>query len=404
MTRARLAAEAAEVGETVKSSDSVDAENASQSQTYSSSNQVRARLYSHESRDNSIGRPMICATDSFGSNVERQRLGSVESFGSARSAYTGSGYHGRGILTPSLLQEQPPLTSFSYDAMDNESYASAMGTESIFGSETHSSKTTKYSTNSSVYRIPYSSEKSSPASHNTKITSNNGRQRLWSDPFVRSSSPVPTIANSTTTSFGHSENGTASFFTSTTPLGKLERMISSGGVVPNAVAESVLGTSDDNLGNHLSGFYGGLDNSPSALVSPESKKPCTDHAVPYTSPWSNPTERYSDEGEVDSGIAKLQSEWNAYLNIEVKDTADDFPSSTFISKSKDSQSNLSRTNQTFFSSTFQTVPEEKVVQNLMSRDVNVPERFIDEPDEEVTAPKISNMMRRKKSRNSENLA
>lgn len=392
MTRARLAAEAAEARETVKSSDSVEADSISHAPTYD--NHSRTRLYSHESRDSSFGRHPIVSTDSFGSNVpERQRLGSVESFSSTLSVHNASGYNGMGLLTPSLSHDQQPVSSFSYDAMDNESYASAMGTEAIFG-DTQISKTNKHTANS-LYRMPYSSEKSAPALNNNHVAPKCGRT-LWSDPFARACSPVPTIGNSTT-SFGHSEQENESLFATPTALGKMERLTSAGAAVPNSVAESVLlGTSDDNFGQHNSEMYRDSRRSPSAFVSPEVKRPTNDNLISYTSPWSNPAERYNDNGEVDEGIAKLQSEWNTFLNFESNSASDDFPLSTFTSKASD-QSRLNQLEN--YSSPFQTVPEERVIQNLASRDVNVPESFIDEPNEESTISKIGIMMRRKKSRN-----
>lgn len=391
MTKARLAQEAAHG----------DSEFTTQQQAYPN-NQQRTRLYSHESRDNSIGRHPVVSTDSFGSYGERQRLNSAESFGSVRSAFTGSGYHSKGLLSPSLSHEQPPLTSFSYDNnMDNESYASAMGSESILGLETVGSKSTKYSNVGSVYRIPYSSEKATPSSQMKNVTASNERSNLWSDPFPRSNSPVPTVANSTT-SFGQSEHETSSFFT-TTPLGKMERMISAGAVVPNAVAESVLGNSDDGLGKYLSELDGGLNQSSSAFVSPEVKRSSNDHEMTYRSPWANdPQERYNENDIVDHNIAKLQSDLNTVLNFDNKSGADDFPLSTFTSKGNSIQSSESHafhSENPSYLSPFQTVPEERVIQNLSSRNVNVPESFIDEPDEDLIIPKIGGMMRRKMSRN-----
>ena len=388
MTRARLAQEAAHGKE-------ADAEYTTQPQSYPNNHQ-RARLHSHESRDNSVGRHPIASTDSFGSYSERQRLNSAESFGSVRSAsaFTGAGYHGKGLLSPSLSSEQPPLTSFSYDNMDNESYTSAMGSESILGLETVGSKSTKYSNVSSVYRIPYSSDKLTPSSQMKNVTASNERDNLWSDPFPRNHSPVPTIANSTT-SFGQSEHETSSFFT-TTPLGKMERMISAGAVVPNSVAESVLGNSDDGLGKYLSELDIGMNQISSVFVSPEVKRSSNDHEMTYRSPWANCSqERYNeDEVVVDHNIAKLQSDLNTVLNFDKKSGADDFPSSTFTSKGNSIQSSGSQaihSENSPYSSPFQTVPEERVV--------NVTESFHDEPDENLTIPRIGGMMRRKKSRN-----
>lgn len=393
MTRARLAAEG---DETIKPTDSLE-------------NDLRTHIRPNEQPRHSNGggggypqdpnvmdRQRILSSDSFCSS-ERQRLGSAESFGSVRSAFTNSGYQHRNLLTSSLSNDLPEqsVSSFSYDAQDNESLTSGLGSESFFGSETINSKAaTKYSTNSTLPKNPFSSNKSSPSSHGTKVTTN-ARNDCWNDPLFRTSSPssIPTIAHSSS-SFGASDNENSSFFGSMPIVGKLERMVSAGAVVPNSVAESVLGPSggtnglDDDVFND---FKGSMN-----LVSPKTEK----LSSPYNFPWSNSkTESTIERGE-DLTVSRLNTEWNSLLHVDGKDSPDDFPLSTFTSKGTakhHDEPDISPENH-YYSSPFQPVPEERVIQNLVSRDVNLPESFTDDNPSPLFVPKLRSKMNKDESR------
>lgn len=450
MTRARLAAEAAEGKDQEKdirlvASTSSDTSVSASGVPHLAYNKVQP-TFQHEMTGNSVfNRQRILSADSFGS-VERQRLGSVESFGSAPSAYAASGYHPhQNFLRKTISQdapEQPSVSSFSYDAQDTESYVSAIGSESFFGSETHVGSTVgtvtsnaqnmnsntnnpnaitpKYSGNSSsIYTLPFTSNSQlSPMSHaNKKVTNNIHRDGWTSDISVaRASSPVsssiPNISHSAGGSFGsgggavtESNQGGSSFFASL-PIGKFERSISAGGVVPNSVAESVLGPSfeENNLGDDSNMFQN--YNPPNNLVSPQIRNVRNnDRSMPFSFPWSVSKHRQSEDNSGDLNISQLQNEWESrYLNVGGKDEVDDFPLSTFKSKASSAitgsnyvGSDLSPDNRVF-ASPFQPVPEEQVIHNLASLDVNVPERFHDDNIQELSIPKIGNKFRRKKSR------
>jgi len=405
MTRARLAAEAAESTEsTLPPTESTDNDLSSQVH-----NPPRQRVYSQESRSSQINnRPRIFSADSFGS-IERQRLGSVESFGSAASAvFNNPGYQRNILAQPSLSNEQleqPSVSSFSYDAMDNESLTSGLGSESFFGSETVGSRTTKYSANSLGYNLPYSGfNKGSPSSHGTKVTANT-RNDGWNGPFARSTSPssVPTVAQSCS-SFGASDNDSSSLFPKLPIGGRLERLVSAGAVVPNSVAESVLGSSEEGGRKEATESfhdYGAQSN----LVSPVSnqgKSIGSNEAVtPYTFLWSTSRESANDTGSGNLAISGLQSEWNSLLHIEGRNDSspDNFPL-TFQSKGNSiiGSNECTSPENHYYSSPFQPVPEERVIQNLMSRDVNVPENFLDDHSQDLTVPKLGSRIRRKKSR------
>ena len=450
MTRARLAAEAAEGKDQEKDIRLVTS--TSSDTSASAPIDLRPQLhynqlqqsYSHEMGGNSgvitgpgpaFNRQRILSADSFGS-VERQRLGSVESFGSTRSAYAASGYH-QTLLRQTLSHdalEQPSVGSFSYDAQDNESYVSAIGSESFFGSEAHtvtsnnqnvnnnicnSNATPKHSgSSSSIYTLPYSSNSQlSPMSHaNRKVTHNIHHDGWNADmPIPRTSSPspasIPKIPHSTGSRFGgggateNNQRG-SSFFTSL-PIGKFERAISAGGVVPNSVAESVLGpSSEENNARGKSNIFQNY-NPQNNLVSPQ---PTTNdrnsgRSMPFSFPWSFSKQKQSEDNSGDLNISQLQNEWNStYLDVDAKDKVDDFPLSTFTSKASSTSSSnyvgpdLSPSNGMFVSS-FQTVPEEQVIHNLASLDVNVPESFHDDNLQELSVPKFGNKLRRKKSQN-----
>ena len=389
MTRARLAAEAAEMRETVKSGDSVDSRS-----HVNGINQSRQVGYLHlDSRSDDMNRQRILSLDSFGS-AERQRLGSVESFTSTPSAAFG-GYP-QGLLSPSLsndYQEQPPLSSFSYDAMDNESYASGLGSESFFGSETQCSKTTKYSAGSSVYKLPFSANKASPSSYaSTKVTTN-VRNDGWNDTFTRSTSPstLPTVSHSVN-SFGAGGNEpSTSFFSSIPAAGNAERLVSAGAVVPNSVAESVLGTSDDNVDDADRDLF--HNHNPSINLSSEMDQLSNDDPPSYNSPWSTSRKVDANYKSGDLEVSQLQTKWNSFLNVNA--SSDDFPLSTLTSKATrsfgDAESSLENQH---YSSPFQTVPEERVIQGLVSRDGNVPESFLDDHAQDLDVPKLSNRIRR----------
>ncbi len=407
MTRARLAAEAAESTDN-PITPAVSTETDLSTQVHMN-NQPRQRVYSQDSHSGQMNnnRQRIVSTDSFGSS-QRQRLGSVESFGSSASAaaFTNSGYHQRTYLTPSMSNdqfEQPSVSSFSYDAVDNESLTSALGSESFFGSETVGSRTTKYSAGSSVYKLPYSStSKGSPCSHGTKVTTN-VRNDGWNGHFNRPSSPssVPTVAQSCS-SFGASDNENASSFFTLPAMGrKLERLVSAGAVVPNSVAESVLGPSEENVTNiHGTGDAFHDYVAPANSMSPNSNGgKSVEEATPYTFPWST-NEKQEVPGNLD--LAGLQSELNSLLHLDGRNDngPDDFLL-TFHSRGNavvGSNDPTSPENH-YYSSPFQAVPEERVIQNLMSRDVNVPESFLDDHAQDLAVPKLGSRMRRKKSRN-----
>lgn len=433
MTRARLAAEAAEGKDQEKdirlvASTSSDTSVSASGVPHLAYNQVQP-TFQHEMTGNSVfNRQRILSADSFGS-VERQRLGSVESFGSAPPAYAASGYHPhQNFLRKTISHdapEQPSVGSFSYDAQDTESYVSAIGSESFFGSETHVGSTVgtvtsntqnmnsntnnpntitpKYSGNSSsIYTFPFpSNSQLSPMSHANRKVTNNIHHDGWTNDIsvARASSPVslsiPNISHSAGGSFGsgsaavaESNQGGSSFFASL-PIGKFERSISAGGVVPNSVAESVLGPSseENNLGKESSMFQN------------------NDRSMPFSFPWSVSKHRQSEDNSGDLNISQLQNEWeSSYLNVGGKDEVDDFPLSTFKSKASSAITgsnyvgpDLSPDNHVF-ASPFQPVPEEQVIHNLASLDVNVPECFNDDNIQELSIPKIGNKLRRKKSR------
>lgn len=403
MTRARLALEAAEVKETIiKSSNSVESDLLSQPQTQiptNSNHQPRQRVFSQDSRSDhmSMNRQRLHSTDSFGS-IERQRLGSVESFSSAPSTSFGNSGYNRGLLTSSTSYdhlEQPSVSSFSYDAVDNESLSTALGSESFFGSESHA---TKYSTNSTTYnKNPFSQNKGSPISHaSTKVTTN-GHNDGWGEALVRASSPssIPTVAHSSG-SFGANDNENPQGFFSLPMVGpgKLSRMVSAGAVLPNSVAESVLDHTDADVFNDF--------KSTTNLSSPEATpRTSNDRSVPYAFPWSNSKKEKTEDVSEDLAVSRLHSGWNSMLNIEGNDSPDDYTLSTGSgsnSMSFEERDNASPENH-YYSSPFQTVPEERVIHNLASRDVNVPEIFHDEHSQDNAVPKISNRMRWKKSRN-----
>mmetsp|Transcript_15047 Transcript_15047/g.17502 ORF Transcript_15047/g.17502 Transcript_15047/m.17502 type:complete len:700 (+) Transcript_15047:65-2164(+) len=158
MTKARLAAEASEGKESAKSSDSVETEGAR-----SQPKNVKNRVCSQDSFGEELNRQRIQSVDSFGSL--RQRLGSSESFGSSHSTtmqhanrrtndqnlshaqtHAHQTFHntnfGSQHHAPSKFQnyhqEAPPVTSLSYDTLDTvsvNSFTSGLGSESIFGSD-----------------------------------------------------------------------------------------------------------------------------------------------------------------------------------------------------------------------------------------------------------------------------
>lgn len=407
MTKARLAAEAAE---------SRDSEAVLQTKH----SQGQGSAYKHmQSPTNSdqFNRQRIFSAESFGSH-ERQRIGSVDSFGSAQNSYAIRSRLGTSTSIEGL--EQPSVDSYSYDAPDNESYATPHGSDSFFGTETqrHKTSTSQYPSNSSsVYKNPYSSEQvtvPSPLSYSHRsvaqagaaanVNSYNTGSDYWkNDISVRPSSPssIPTVARSSS-SFGASTDNEAYTYL-TVP--KFERAISAGAVVSNSVAESVLGPSDE-YDEKPDEFY---DYKPSAnLTSPLNQSSSNELASPYTFPWLTTTttdDNYDDNDNNNNGdlnINLLQSEWNKYLNIDADDDKDDFPLSTFTSKASTSRYVRPETNNNHpgnhvYSSPFQPVPEEHVFHNSntsLSFDGNVESFHDDDSNDQLQG----SMFRRKKFR------
>jgi hypothetical protein len=412
MTKARLAAEASEN----RDSEAVFQNKQSQKQ--------QAHAYKHmQSPTNSdhFNRQRIFSAESFGSH-ERQRIGSVDSFGSAQHSYANSSYLRSRLGTSTSIDglEQPSVDSYSYDAQDNESYATPHGSDSFFGTETqrHKMSTSQYPSNSSSgYKNTYSSEQvslSSPLSYSHHSTGkaeavvnvnryNTGSDYWKNDVSVRPSSPssIPTVARSSS-SFGASTDNEAYPYL-TVP--KFERAISAGAVVSNSVAESVLGPSNE-YDDKRDVFY---DYKPSAiLTSPLNKSSSNELASPYTFPWLTTTtgDEYDDNDNNNNGdlnITQLQSEWDKYLNIDADDDKDDFPLSTFASKASTSryvrpESNNHHPGNHVYSSPFQPVPEEHAFHNSntsLSFDRNYAESFLDDDSNDQLQ---GSMFRRKKSR------
>jgi len=357
MTRARLAAEAAESRELdINSSHSFDTDTQSHTHSYSSMQKGyydygtdqfnRNRVFSTGSAGSSSrqrlgsagssSRQRLGSADSF----SRQRLGSADSFGSAPSTFASAGYqHHRSLLTPSISNEAND-GSYSYDAQDTESYATQHGSEPLYGVESHESKTSQYSGHSSSRsKTPFSSDKVLPASYGTDAAANVHNNDYWKNELpIGNSSPlsIPTIAHSSS-SFGASDNEGSSLFHA--PV--FERRVSAGSVVPNSVAESVLDSySDKNLNDG-------------------SNRKEKSSSFPFSWFTTNKQKSEEDNGD-DLNISQLQSEWNEYLNIDVNGK-DDFPLSTFTSKTSQSRYVRSESNP-LYSSPFQTVPEERVIQ------------------------------------------
>ena len=331
-------------------------------------------------------RQRVFSADSFGSTEHRHRLGSAESFGSAQLLHSNSGYHQRSI-GQSFSNEGFEQPSLSVNSFDNESYKSAVGSDSVFGSESHGSKATKQSGNS--FYQPSFTPSSKFAGMSPKVQSN----RLyddWNEIPNRPSSPssIPTVAHS-------SDNEISSFFSSALPVRKLVREVSAGGVLPNSVAESVLSTFDDSFDKNEKSDLHFADSTVSYDLASPLK---TDNFS-----WSGNTKMSSQTGDNGDhvGMSQFQSEWNNFLNIKsADDNKDDFPLSTFASKPSLRQfgeyDSSPHNHDHVYSSPFQTVPEEQVIHNLVSLDVNIPESFLD--DHAQIESKAVSKLRRKKSK------
>ncbi len=404
MTKARLAAEAGES----RDSEAVSQITHSQGYTY--------KHMQSPTNSDQFSRQRIFSAESFGSQ-ERQRIGSVDSFGSAQHSYAIRSRLGTSTSIEGL--EQPSVDSYSYDALDNESYATPHGSDSFFGTETQRQKTSTShypSNSSSVHKNPYSSEQvtvPSPLSYShhsvaqagapANVNNYNTGSDYWkNDISVRPSSPssIPTVAHSSS-SFGASTDNEAYPYLT---FPKFERAISAGAVVSNSVAESVLGPSDE-YDEKPDGFY---DYKPSAnFTSPLNQSSSNEFASPYTFPWLTNDDNYDDNDKNNNNgnlnINLLQSEWNKYLKIDADDDKDDFPLSTFTSKESTSRYVRPETNNNHpgnhvYSSPFQPVPEERVFHNSntsLSFDRNVNESFLDDDSNDQYQGRL---FRRKKSR------